>query len=487
MNKHDEREIAVSLVAELKRRGYIAVFAGGSVRDELMGRKPKDYDIATDALPDEVIKILGRSIVVGKSFGVVKVCRHGYEFDVATLRSDGNYSDGRHPDEVRLGVSLREDAARRDFTINAMFLDPISGEIFDFFAGQADIAVGVIRAVGNPHDRIREDRLRMLRAPRFAARYGFSVDPDLFEAIKQDAKEINLAVLDEEPKVFRAVCQWLSELNRLYEPFVAWRRQEIIDSFLAVLNGPAHPQFPDYVAQPRRSVSFERIREEVGGTLTSQFPVIGLDLLVESGLMREVLPEVADLIVFDDGLWWTAREVVQKLAGSSFELMLAGLLASVGAEKAEGICKRLKLKNVESDRVLALLGMHPVLSDAEKMTRAQLVELLERSDIGELIALQDAVATCSDGAVRSLQSFLLRKIDQLNAVPLESMRLGAKPVLTGAVLIAMGFKPGPRFKQILEDARTAQREGVFASLEEAKEFVHDHFGPAPAASCEAKS
>jgi tRNA nucleotidyltransferase/poly(A) polymerase len=161
MRNLSEREVAVSIVAELQRHGYIAVFAGGCVRDELMGLEPKDYDIATDALPDDVVRVLGKSILVGKSFGVVKVRRHGFEFDVATLRADGDYLDGRHPDQVRLGVSLREDAARRDFTINAMFLDPISGEIFDFFGGRADIAAGVIRAVGNPFDRIKEDRLRM--------------------------------------------------------------------------------------------------------------------------------------------------------------------------------------------------------------------------------------------------------------------------------------------------------------------------------------
>jgi tRNA nucleotidyltransferase/poly(A) polymerase len=483
MRKLNERELAVSLVAELQSRGYVAVFAGGCVRDELMGRKPKDYDIATSALPDEVIAILGRGNVCGKSFGVVKVRRggpQGPEFDIATLRADGNYSDGRHPEEVRLGVSLREDAERRDFTMNAMFLDPLTGEIFDFFGGREDIACGVIRAVGNPHDRIREDRLRMLRAPRFAARYGFSVDPELMAAIQMDAGELNMHVLDEEPKVFKTARQWLREFEDLYAPFPAKRRHGMMASLEAVLSGPPHPDFAHKGGpQPRRSVSFERIKSELEGTLTSKFPVVGLDLLVESGLLDEVLPELSDVVT--SSTWERVRDVVSRLAGSSFELLLAGLVHSLPLHKVESICRRLKLDNKETASVRAFLVMLTVVSTSDQMTRAQLVELCERTDITELIALQDAVAMSWVGAVLSRKSFLLRKLDELKAAPLETMRPGAKPVVTGDVLIAMSFKPGPAFKQILEDALTAQREGVFSRLEEAKQWVVDRFGPRPAA------
>src|SRR5262249_32351398 len=156
-----EKQLATAVVAALHKRGHTAVLAGGCVRDELLGRQPKDYDVATSATPDEVESIFPKTIAVGKQFGVVIVVEGESKIEVATLRADGQYSDGRRPEKVQYVTSLREDAARRDFTINAMFEDPLTGEIFDFFGGQHDLAAGIIRAVGNPGERIEEDRLRM--------------------------------------------------------------------------------------------------------------------------------------------------------------------------------------------------------------------------------------------------------------------------------------------------------------------------------------
>ncbi|HMP54507.1 MAG TPA: CCA tRNA nucleotidyltransferase, partial [Candidatus Melainabacteria bacterium] len=233
----NQRDVATRVVVELKRHGHIAVFAGGCVRDEILGLEPSDYDVATSALPDEVESIFERTLPVGKAFGIIVVVIDGQTIEVATLRADGQYGDGRRPDSVRFVTSLEEDARRREFTMNAMFKDPTTGEIFDFFGGQKDLADGIIRAVGNAEERIDEDRLRMLRAVRFASRYGFEIDPALRSAIRKLAPELH--------------------------------------------RGP-------------KALAWERISKEFRGILTSANPVIGLDFMMEFGLMAEGIPELLE-------------------------------------------------------------------------------------------------------------------------------------------------------------------------------------------------
>lgn len=450
----NQRDVATRVVAELKRHGHIAVFAGGCVRDEILGLEPSDYDVATSALPDEVESIFERTLPVGKAFGIIVVVIDGQTIEVATLRADGQYGDGRRPDSVRFVTSLAEDARRREFTMNAMFKDPTTGEIFDFFGGQKDLADGIIRAVGNAEERIDEDRLRMLRAVRFASRYGFEIDPALRSAI----------------------CKLAPELHR----------------------GP-------------KGLAWERISKEFRGILTSANPVVGLDFMMEFGLMAEVIPELLetdsplgdqDPVWHPEGNTWAhSRFVVQNLAGSSFELILAGLLhdvgkprtqekhecgritnyghAEVGAEMARDITRRLKLSNESSHRIVELVRLHMKMHTVRGMRQSKLVALLERDDIHDLIALQDADSRGKgpfcDGNPYTQKDFLLGKLEELSRIDQESQRLGAAPLVNGFILIELGFKPGPTFKVILEEAMAAQREGVFSTGEAARGWVIEQY------------
>jgi poly(A) polymerase len=377
--------------------------------------------------------------------------------EIATLRNDGQYNDGRRPESVRFVTSLREDAARRDFTINAMFKDPLTGEVFDFFGGKQDIARGIIRAVGVPQERIAEDRLRMLRAARFAARYRFAIDSALLSSLKGNAAEIN-----------------------------------------AVVEG-------------KRAVSFERICMELEGILTTQNPLTGLDILMDTGLMQEVLPEVAlcnteageqDCVWHPEGNTWVhTRMVLSNLVGGSFPLMLGGLLhdvgkpatqkrwgerrisnhghAEIGADIAQKITRRLKMSNNESFRVTELVRLHMAMHTVDELRRSKLVALLERLDIEDLIALQHADATgtgCPECEKNSKTEFLRSKLTEMNEAFQAAMRPGAVPLVTGTVLIGLGFKPGPSFKDMLSEAHDAQREGSFASVEEGQRWVIGKYG-----------
>lgn len=444
-----ERNAAISVVAELQRHGHIAAFAGGCVRDELLGLTPNDYDVATSALPDEVERLFTRTISNGKSRGVIKVLMGGEIIDVATLRADGQYSDGRRPDTVEFVTSLEQDAARRDFTINAMFQDPFTGEIFDFFGGREDLEQGIIRSVGNAFERISEDRLRMLRAVRFASRYGFAIEAELLAAIKASAHTLLAGM----------------------------------------------------------PVSFERITSELEGILTSTRPAVGLDLLMEIGLMKEIIPELVecnthrgdqDPIWHPEGnTWLHSLMVVEQLAGSSFELMLGALLhdvgkpdtqecwtdddgverisneghAEVGAVIADGICRRLKLSNASRLRVTEMVRLHMLMHVVPELRPGKLAALLAREDIHDLIALQHADAVGNgreNGIENSHTRFLLARLEEIKQQP-------EKPLVTGRTLIGLGFEPGPVFGEMLAEALSAQRQGAFASATEALAWAKDRF------------
>lgn len=452
-----EREAATKVVAELKRHGYTAVFAGGSVRDELLGIEPNDYDVATSALPDEVERIFERTIPMGKAFGIIVVRMDGESIEVATLRADGNYSDGRRPDSVEFVTSLEQDAQRREFTINAMFLDPTTGEVFDFHDGREDLESGVIRAVGCAERRIDEDRLRMLRALRFASRYGFTIDEELRAAIFKYAPQL--------------------------------------------LEG-------------EKAVSFERIAKELKGILTSGNPLLGLDYMMDSGLMKEIIPELVecdgprgdqDPLWHPEGNTWIhSRFVVQNLIGQPFEVVLGGLLhdvgkpdtqdrredgritnyghAEVGADMALEIARRLKLSSASSNRVVELVRLHMKMHTVREMRPGKLRNLLEREDIHDLIALQHADARGKgpfcDGNPYTQREFLLGRLDELEQVDDPALRLGAPMLVTGDVLIDLGFAPGPDFRTMLDEAREAQHAGEFANIETAKQWVEGRFNVA---------
>lgn len=498
------REIAAAVARQLQAAGFVGVFAGGCVRDGFLGVEPKDFDVATNAHPDDIKRVFAddHCLFVGESFGVIVVVRDKIHVEVATFRNDGQYGDARRPDSVTLLTdvdwreALKGDAARRDLTINAMFEDPVTGEIFDFFGGREDLRKRIIRSVGDPLLRFKEDRLRMLRVVRFAAKLGFKVDPVLLSALKQFAPELKPGVV------------------------VAW----------------------------------ERIANELKGVLTSKAPVVGLDLLMETGLMKEILPEMLPMRSFkgfqdpywhpEGTAWEHTRQVVNasasreglneklaKFAGDefitagieasleSFTLRLALLLhdiakprtqtwkiarrtvgprwkqvllpyrirvsnhghAEQGAEMAAEICRRLKLPGEVTRRVREIVLMHMQMHDFNdpKIKRSRLFRLMNRQDLFDLIVMQhcDSIGTArprADRVASSLMTFYLDLFTEMRNDPVASRRPGAVHLITGKHIVALGFKAGPLIGVIKEAALEAQLVGEFSDEAGGLEWLNRH-------------
>jgi len=358
-----ERDFAIEVVTKLQAAGFAALFAGGCVRDELLGLAPADHDIATSATPDDVKKLFRRCHSFGASFGVVEVLGprdavgEWLKVQVATFRSDGTYSDGRRPDSVTFS-SPEEDAARRDFTINGLFLDPVAHRVYDFVGGQADLRAKVLRAIGDPAARFTEDKLRVLRAARMAARFELAVDPATQAAATAMAGEI-------------------------------------------------------------KAVSAERIAEELRRILTNPHRVRGLNLLTEFGLIPHILPELTDDDVHD------SIRVVARLPeplAPSFPLVFAAMLIGLTGKEAGIICRRLRLSNEELERVVWLVAHCESLNNAPTMRNSALFPILVQPGIGELLALHEAVAVASGDeliAVAFCVNLLRTKsADELNPKPL---------------------------------------------------------------------
>jgi len=431
MNRH-----AIAIVNALRRQGHEAYLVGGCVRDLLLGRKPKDYDIATGARPEEVIAAFPRTIPVGAQFGVVIVRKGGRNFEVATFRKDAGYSDGRHPDRVAFATA-RADARRRDFTINGMFYDPVAGEVMDFVGGQRDLAAGVIRAIGNPDRRFDEDKLRMLRAVRFAARLGYEIEKKTAAAIKSRAVEI-------------------------------------------------------------KEVSAERIGAEVAMLLTCPGAGRGLRLLEDLGLLAAVLPEVAAMRgvaqppqfhpegdVLEHTLMMV--EMIPRRLRGSLVLALAALLhdvgkpptfsvsdrirfnnhPAVGAEMTEKILRRLRLPRETGELVGTLVREHLKFIEVGNMRPATLKRFLRQDRFDLHLELHRLDCLSSHGDL-SWYRFCSDKLKELAAAkaPLRPPKL-----IGGADLIALGLLPGPAFKRILGEVEDAQLEGRVATREEALRLV----------------
>lgn len=399
-----EREFAVECVRTLQTAGFRALWAGGCVRDELLGLEPNDYDIATDARPDQVQKLFRRTVAVGAAFGVIEVVgprdpsRGGEHLtvEVATFRSDGTYSDGRRPDAVTFS-SPEEDAARRDFTINGMFFDPIAGQLHDYVGGRADLDAKVLRAIGDPLARFAEDKLRVLRAVRIATRFGLSIDPATFAAARATAPQITV-------------------------------------------------------------VSAERIADELRKLLTHPHRARGVRLLTDLGLVGPILPEMAAADV----------AVVAALVPEpvSFPLAFAATLRGVADGRAsEAIADRLRLSNVEKSRVAWLIENRDVLLDAPTMRSSNLKPILVHPGIDELLALHRAVAVAFGRGVEHVE--YCEKV--LRETPREE--LDPPPLLTGNDLKALGMRPGPEFKRLLDAVRAAQLDGVVRTRDEAVKLV----------------
>lgn len=413
------REFAIDVVRRLQGAGHRALWAGGCVRDFLLGRVPQDYDVATSARPEQVRELFGhrRTRAVGASFGVILV--HGPkgagDIEVATFRTEGPYRDGRRPESVEFS-SPEEDARRRDFTINGIFYDPIACSVHDFVEGEKDLAAAVLRAIGDPHDRMREDKLRMLRAVRFAATLEFALDPVTASGIREMAAEIHV-------------------------------------------------------------VSAERIAQELRKMLVDPHRRRAMELAVDVGLLPLILPELAPIRnSADQKQWQETLAMLQLLQKPSFELAMATLLhASLpvsGAERvdaakqfAESMGRRLKFSNIEIDRIGWLLGHQYDLADAPNLRESRLKRLFTNEWSGDLLSLVRAETLARNGDMRPVafcDEFLRSYTPEERNPP---------PLITGQDLISAGLKPGSRFKELLDAARDAQLDGEIESRDEALVLV----------------
>ncbi len=424
------REIA----KRLRERGHVTYFAGGCVRDMVRDLVPKDFDIATDATPEIVQKIFPHTYAVGAHFGVVVVVENGLNFEVATFRSDGAYLDHRHPVEVRFS-SPEEDAKRRDFTINGMFFDPEKNEVIDFVGGRADINAKIVRAIGKPGERFEEDRLRMLRAIRFATVLDYKVDNPTWKALVENADAIN-------------------------------------------------------------DISAERIRDELVKIFLSPHRVRGWDLLDESGLLRVVLPELdamkgclqPEQFHPEGDVFQHTRLMLELLPEKvSVTLVFAVLLHDVakpvtatvdqtgrirfnehdriGASMTEAIMERLRFSRAEIDAAVEMVRQHMVFKDVPRMRVAKLKRFMARPTFEEELELH-RVDCASSHRMMDNYEFLLGKREEFANEPIIP-----PPLVRGDDLIALGMKPGPKFGEILEAVETRQLEGAFRNREEALDWI----------------
>ena len=427
-------ESARSIVQRLQSAGHAALFAGGCVRDRLMGQEPHDYDIATDAHPEKVQSLFPRNVAVGAHFGVIVVLQDGYQFEVATFRNDGQYVDGRRPENVTYSTA-ENDAQRRDFTVNGLFFDPVAEKLVDYVGGQRDLAARLLRAIGNPYDRFREDRLRMLRAVRFATTLGFDLDGPTWRAVCENAPHIH-------------------------------------------------------------EVSAERIREELNKILLSSHRVRGFDLLDESGLLREILPEMEKLKGCEqppqfhpEGDVFVHTRIMLKLlpAQVSLPLVWSVLLHDIGkpgtfsvdpdgrirfsghdklgAEMTEVIMSRLRFSRAEIDATVEAVANHMVFKDVQQMRIAKVKRFLARPHIDDELELHRVDCTSSHGMLDNYE-FLNAKRTEFANEPLIP-----PPLLTGRDLIGLGLPPSPRYSEIIEAVQSRQLEGTLTSREEALEWV----------------
>lgn len=433
--KDSLRAGAEQICEQLRDAGHRALLAGGCVRDMVLGIAPQDYDIATSARPNEIVRLFPKTVPVGVQFGVVVVVMKQGEYEVATFRKDGPYLDGRHPSYVEF-EDEKEDAARRDFTINALFYDPSNDEIVDYVGGHTDIRRGVIRTVGDPRRRFEEDYLRMLRAVRFAARFGYAIEQRTMRAIKEMAAAIT-------------------------------------------------------------KTSAERIRDELIKILTEGGADRGFYLLTETGLLQEVLPEIAQLQGVEQpprfhpegDVFTHTMLMLGHMKEPSPTLALSVLLHDVGkpltqtfedrirfnnhdkvgARVAEQICERLHMSNKDKRRVSWLVEQHMRLAKVQDMRESKRKRFVREEGFDELLEL------CRLDCLGSH-----RKIDHIEWIKdykssLKPEETAPEPLIGGDDLIEMGYQPGPAFSEMLQAVEDAQLEGSISTPEDAKAFVREHW------------
>jgi poly(A) polymerase len=455
-------EAALKIAEKLRASGHEAYFAGGCVRDLLLGRVPKDYDVATSATPDVVLEMFPRTFAVGAHFGVVLVGTCGAAnveegtaqlTEVATFRSDGVYSDGRHPDGVRYTLSAEEDVRRRDFTINGLLLDPLRAAdlfatphslraaVIDHVGGLADLDSGVVRAIGRPEQRFEEDHLRMLRGGRFAARFGFELEAETLRAIRS-------------------------------------------------------------LAARTAAVSRERVRDELTKMLTEGHARRAFELLDQTALLPEVLPEVAKMKGVEQppqfhpegDVWIHTLGLLEQLPPDCPLTLAWGALlhdvgkpatfkrapdrirfdghVEVGVAIAAEICRRMRFSNEETRQILELIENHMRFMDARRMKASTLKRFFRLESFDQHLALHRMDCMAGSGYLDNWE--FVR--ERYGSIPEEAVR--PQPLITGRELIAAGYQPGPAFKQMLHAAEDAQLEGMVVTVEDALNLVREKFGEA---------
>ena len=458
------KAFAISILRTLRQRGHQAYFVGGCVRDLLLGREPADYDVATSATPDEVMGIFPETYAVGAQFGVVLVPessvlsvssvvrtetedpdhrghrghRGSNTVEVATFRSDIGYSDGRHPDEVRFTKDPREDVQRRDFTINGMMLDPIANEVLDFVGGQDDLNAGIIRAIGEPEHRFAEDKLRMLRAVRFASRFGYVIEPATFAAVRKLAPQIEQV-----------------------------SRERVRDELTKMLiEGRARPAFLLLDEAGLLHEILPEIEAMKGVEQPPQFHPEG-DVFVHTLLLLEDLPQPCPAtlawgaLLHDVGKPPTFRVAPDRIRFDDH--------VNVGVKMAEEICRRLRFSNEEADQILALIANHMRFAHVRQMNQSTLKRFLRLPHFEQHLDLHRLDCLASH---RNLASYEFVR-EKLRETPPKDLR--PAPLVSGNDLIAAGYAPGPRFKEILAAVEDGQLEGRLSSKEQALEYVGRNF------------
>ncbi len=431
------RELANSICDKLQRNGHQALLVGGCVRDLLLGREPADYDVTTDATPELVMDLFPESIAVGAQFGVVLVPRDGVKVEIATFRSDVGYSDGRHPDRVVYSKSAEEDVQRRDFTINGLLMRHDSGEILDFVNGQADLKTGVIRAIGDPDRRFTEDKLRMMRAVRFAARFGFDIEHKTFASIRRHAG----AVTDVSAERIREEITKLLTEGAARSGFEllekAWLLSIVLPEISAMKGVPQPPQF-----HPEGDVWIHT-------------------LLMLEGLSAGASPTLAwGVLLHDVGKPPTFRPASQTGDRIRFDHHV-----DVGVRMAEAICRRYRFSNEETEQIVALVANHMRFMAVDQMRKSTLKRFVRLPHFEEHLELHRLDCLSSH---RNLESYgFVERF--LAETPVEEVR--PHRVLTGTDLCEMGYIAGPIFSEILGVVEDAQLEGQIATKEEAEELV----------------
>ena len=451
------KTFAISIVQTLRQHGFQAYLVGGCVRDLLLGREPKDYDVATSATPEQVLSIFPETYAVGAQFGVVLVpmperdvasnvstesSSKSRAVEVATFRSDIGYSDGRHPDEVRFSSDPREDVARRDFTINGMLLDPIGaqtpGQVLDFVGGHKDLEAGIIRTIGDPERRFGEDKLRMLRAVRFAARFGYTIEPATFGAIQKLAPQIEVVSRE----------RVRDELTRMLTEGQARRAFLLLDE-----SGLLRHVLPEISAMK-------------GVEQPAEFHPEG-DVFVHTLLLLENLPQPCPLtlawgaLLHDVGKPPTFRVAPDRIRFDGH--------VEVGVKMAEEICRRLRFSNDETEQILALVDNHMRFGHATRMKESTLKKFLRMPGFDEHLALHRADCLASHRNLTTYEFVQQKRAE----IPAEKMR--PAPLVTGEDLIAQGHVPGPKFREILSAVEDAQLEGRLTARDAALEFVRREF------------